>query len=139
MPPVTMIAALDMTRGSTLSTQQVKGTRGDVPRPLAIISASLFLTPCTCGPVASVSTVEGGNLLGKPKLAERLITRRFFKRKSKDPESYAYMKSGGHKKLYAESVLALNEAARAKGGDSGPYVMPMCLPVRCQPGDTESV
>lgn len=102
-------------------------------------STSLLFAPFTCRPVVSVSTAEGRNLLGKPKLVERLITRRFFKRKSKDPESYAYMKSGGHKKLYAESVLALNEAARAKGGDSGPHMMPMCLPVRIQPGDTESV
>lgn len=67
--------------------------------------------------------------MGKQKLVERLITRRFFKRKSKDPGSYAYMKTGGHKKLYAESVLTLNEAAEAKIGDAGPYLMPMCLPV----------
>ena len=84
--------------------------------------------------VLFVAAAEGGNLLGKPKLAERLISRRFFKRKNKDPDSYAYVKSGGHKKLYAESVLTLNEAARAKSGDSGPHVMPMCLPVRFHPG-----
>lgn len=70
--------------------------------------------------------------MGKPKVMERLITRRFFKRKSKDPVSYAYMKGSGHKKLYAESVLALNEAARATDHDAGPYLMPMCLPVRAQ-------
>lgn len=70
--------------------------------------------------------------MGKPKVAERLIMRRFFKRKSKDPVSYEYMKGSGHKKLYAESVLALNEAARATGRDAGPYLMPMCLPVRAQ-------
>lgn len=67
--------------------------------------------------------------MGKPKLPERLITHRFFRRKNKDPDSYAYMKAGGHKKLYAESVLTLNEAAAAKRGDTGPYLMPMCLPV----------
>lgn len=60
---------------------------------------------------------------------ERLIARRFFKRKNKDPESYKFLKASGHKKLYAESVLTLNEAAAAKGGDAGPYLMPMCLPV----------
>lgn len=80
--------------------------------------------------------------MGKPKVAERLIMRRFFKRKSKDPVSYEYMKSSGHKKLYAESVLALNEAARATGRDAGPYLMPMCLPVRvpdtCS-GDIEGI
>lgn len=37
--------------------------------------------------------------------------------------------AGGHKKLYAESVLALNRAASAKSGDSGPYLLPLCLPV----------
>eukprot|EP00903_Cladosiphon_okamuranus_P016650 g15353.t1 len=74
------------------------------------------------------SRPDGTNLLGKPKIVERLITHRFFKRKSKDPVSYKFMKSGGHKKLYAESVLTLNEAAAAKAGDAGPYLMPMCLP-----------
>lgn len=72
---------------------------------------------------------KGGNLLGKPKLPEKLITRRFFKRKHQDLESYAYMKRGGHKRLYAESVLTLNEAAKSKAGDAGPYLMPMSLPV----------
>lgn len=43
--------------------------------------------------------------------------------------SYKFMKSSGHKKLYAESVLTLNEAAAAKAGDAGPHLMPMCLPV----------
>ncbi|CAN0246505.1 unnamed protein product, partial [Ectocarpus fasciculatus] len=71
---------------------------------------------------------EGGGLLGKPKIVERLIARRFFKRKSKDPDSYAFLKSSGHKRLYAESVLTLNEAAAAKSGDAGPFLMPMCLP-----------
>lgn len=71
----------------------------------------------------------GTNLLGKPKIAERLIAHRFFKRKSKDPVSYKFFKSSGHKKLYAESVLTLNEAATAKAGDAGPHVMPLCLPV----------
>lgn len=75
---------------------------------------------------------EGGNVLSKPKIVERLIAHRFFKRKSKDPESYAFFKASGHKKLYAESILTLNEAAAAKAGDPGPYLMPMCLPVRAQ-------
>ncbi|CAM9547154.1 unnamed protein product [Ectocarpus sp. 6 AP-2014] len=74
------------------------------------------------------SRPDGGNLLGKPKIVERLIARRFFKRKSKDPDSYAFLKTSGHKKLYAESVLTLNEAAAAKSGDAGPFLMPMCLP-----------
>eukprot|EP00752_Nemacystus_decipiens_P006162 g5559.t1 len=74
------------------------------------------------------SRPDGGNLLGKPKIVERLIARRFFKRKSKDPVSYKFLKSSGHKRLYAESVLTLNEAAKAKAGDAGPHVMPLCLP-----------
>ncbi|CAM9935186.1 unnamed protein product, partial [Hapterophycus canaliculatus] len=74
------------------------------------------------------SRPDGGNLLGKPKLVERLIARRFFKRKSKDRDSYAFVKSGGPKRLYAESVLTLNEAATAKIGDAGPFLMPLCLP-----------
>ncbi|CAN0504855.1 unnamed protein product, partial [Scytosiphon promiscuus] len=59
------------------------------------------------------------NLPGKLKIAERLVARRLFKRKSKDRESYAFVKSGGPKRLYAESVLTLNEAAAAKNGDTG--------------------
>lgn len=68
-------------------------------------------------------------MLSKPKIVERLIARRFFKRKNKDPESYVFLKTSGHKKLYAEAVLTLNEAAEAKSGDAGPFLMPMCLPV----------
>lgn len=55
--------------------------------------------------------IFGGNLLGKPNIVERLIARRFFKRKSKAPESYTFSKTSGHKKLYAEAVLTLNGAA----------------------------
>lgn len=73
--------------------------------------------------------MPGGNLLGKPKLLELLVMRRYFKRKHKDPDSYYYMKAGGHKKLYAESVLTLNKAAAAKASDGGPFLLPLCLPV----------
>ncbi|CAM9200175.1 unnamed protein product [Chrysoparadoxa australica] len=73
------------------------------------------------------SRPDGANVVGKPKLAEIALWRRFFKRKSRHPEAYKYMKAGGHKKHYAEAVLTLNAAAAQEASDDGPYLMAVSL------------
>ncbi|CAM9223266.1 unnamed protein product [Discosporangium mesarthrocarpum] len=73
------------------------------------------------------SRPDGANLVGKPKLAEKMIMRRFFKRKNKMADPYYYMKHGGHKNLYAKAVLTLNKGARATAEDEGPYLLPLSL------------
>uniref|UniRef100_A0A0G4ICC8 PNPLA domain-containing protein n=1 Tax=Chromera velia CCMP2878 TaxID=1169474 RepID=A0A0G4ICC8_9ALVE len=54
---------------------------------------------------------DGLKVTGKMKLMERLIMRRFWKQKNSMERMYEYMKAGGHKKIYAEDVLRLNEAS----------------------------
>jgi predicted acylesterase/phospholipase RssA len=63
------------------------------------------------------SKPDGGDVIGKGgSLVEKLITKRFFLRKNKLPRIYDRLKKQLHKKLYAKSVLELNEAAR-EGSD----------------------
>eukprot|EP00640_Fibrocapsa_japonica_P003903 CAMPEP_0113935168 /NCGR_PEP_ID=MMETSP1339-20121228/2374_1 /TAXON_ID=94617 /ORGANISM="Fibrocapsa japonica" /LENGTH=367 /DNA_ID=CAMNT_0000937225 /DNA_START=556 /DNA_END=1659 /DNA_ORIENTATION=- /assembly_acc=CAM_ASM_000762 len=54
---------------------------------------------------------DGVNVCGKKSVLERLIMRRFFKRKHSFPEMYKYMKQMGHKHVYAKDILTLNQAA----------------------------
>jgi predicted acylesterase/phospholipase RssA len=67
------------------------------------------------------------NVIAATKLPERLIMRRFFKRKYGDVDAYEYMKKAGHKQVYAEDILALNEGARARAGSRGPFLLPLSL------------
>lgn len=79
---------------------------------------------------------DGVDVTGKSSLIERLIMRRFFLRKNELGNSYEYMRTQQHKKLYASSVIELNEAAqdfRDYNDCSAPHVMPIALP----PGSEE--
>ncbi len=74
------------------------------------------------------SRPDGENVIVKSKLAEKLIMRRFFKKKYGAVEAYDYMKAGGHKKVYADAVLELNAKARATAVSSnGPFLLPVSL------------
>jgi len=65
------------------------------------------------------SKPDGGDVIGKGgSLPEKLIMKRFFLRKNKLPRIYDRLKKQLHKKVYAKSVLELNEAAR-EGSDEG--------------------
>ena len=54
---------------------------------------------------------DGADVTGKSSLFERLIVKRFFKRKNNLPNIWEYMRKHLHKKRYAEDVITLNEAA----------------------------
>ena len=56
---------------------------------------------------------------------ERLLMRRFFKRKNDLPEMYDHMRDGVNRRIYAEDILRLNRASARLDGD--PVVM-------CRPG-----
>jgi len=57
------------------------------------------------------SRPDGVNVCGKKSGLERSIMHRFFKRKNKFPEMFSHMKRLGHKVIYSEDVLNLNDAA----------------------------
>eukprot|EP00566_Odontella_aurita_P005970 CAMPEP_0113532538 /NCGR_PEP_ID=MMETSP0015_2-20120614/4115_1 /TAXON_ID=2838 /ORGANISM="Odontella" /LENGTH=573 /DNA_ID=CAMNT_0000431511 /DNA_START=413 /DNA_END=2134 /DNA_ORIENTATION=+ /assembly_acc=CAM_ASM_000160 len=79
---------------------------------------------------------DGVDVTGKSSLIERRIMKRFFLRKNELGKSYEYMRTHQHKKLYASSVIELNEAAhdfRDHTDTSAPHIMPIALP----PGSEE--
>ncbi|KAL3917854.1 MAG: hypothetical protein SGILL_004516 [Bacillariaceae sp.] len=59
------------------------------------------------------SKPDGGDVTGKGgSIGERLTWSRFLLRKARLPNIYRYLRQQRHKRLYARSVLELNEAAR---------------------------
>jgi len=61
------------------------------------------------------SRPDGVDVTGKTSIFEKLIFRRFFKRKNKLDHIYRYMRQHQQKKIYAKLVLELNDATKAKG------------------------
>ncbi|KAL7573061.1 hypothetical protein ACA910_018749 [Epithemia clementina (nom. ined.)] len=57
------------------------------------------------------SRPDGKDVTGKSSFVERLIFRRFFKRKNRLPHIYKYFRQQRHKYLYAQDILRLNEHA----------------------------
>eukprot|EP00550_Attheya_septentrionalis_P010558 CAMPEP_0198304864 /NCGR_PEP_ID=MMETSP1449-20131203/57614_1 /TAXON_ID=420275 /ORGANISM="Attheya septentrionalis, Strain CCMP2084" /LENGTH=681 /DNA_ID=CAMNT_0044007393 /DNA_START=179 /DNA_END=2225 /DNA_ORIENTATION=- len=55
---------------------------------------------------------DGVDVTGKTSIFERMILRRFFLKKNKLRNIYKRLRSHLHKKLYAEDVIILNEAAK---------------------------
>lgn len=80
---------------------------------------------------------DGTDVTGKSSIFERMIFRRFFKRKNNLPHILDYMNKGLHKMLYARDVLALNEMAndfdRAYTDTTKPHVLTVAVP----PGSPE--
>lgn len=80
---------------------------------------------------------DGTDVTGKSSIFERMIFRRFFKRKNNLPRILDYMNKGLHKMLYAKDVLALNEMAndfdRAYTDTTKPHVLTVAVP----PGSPE--
>lgn len=81
---------------------------------------------------------DGTDVTGKSSIFERMIFRRFFKRKNKLPKIIDYMKKGLHKMQYGKDVLALNALAndgmdRNFTDTSSPHVMTVAVP----PGSPE--
>jgi hypothetical protein len=67
---------------------------------------------------------------------ERLISKRFFRRKNKLKHIDEYMKKQLHKKVYAKAILDLNRASRDRRDFrdvSKPHLMPIAVP----PGSPE--
>lgn len=61
------------------------------------------------------SRPDGGDVIGKGgSVGEQLVWSRFFLRKNKLPNIYRRLRNQIHKKLYAKSVLELNEAAHSR-------------------------
>lgn len=75
---------------------------------------------------------DGVDVTGKPSIFEGFIMKRFFMKKNKLPNIYKRMKKQLHKKLYAEDVINLNNAAndvdRKYDDVSTPHLMPIALP-----------
>ena len=57
------------------------------------------------------SRPDGNDVSGKTSIFEKLIFHRFFRRKNKLRHIYDYMRSQGHKKLYAKQIIELNDAS----------------------------
>ena len=80
---------------------------------------------------------DGTDVTGKSSIFERMIFRRFFKRKNNLPRILDYMNKGLHKMLYARDVLALNEMAndfdRVYTDTTKPHVLTVAVP----PGSPE--
>jgi predicted acylesterase/phospholipase RssA len=82
------------------------------------------------------SRPDGVDVTGKGGIFEKLIAKRFFQRKNNLPHMYQRMKMQLHKKLYAEDVIRLNEAAhdlRDPYDVSEPHLMAIAVP----PGSEE--
>ena len=75
---------------------------------------------------------DGTDVTGKSSLFEKLIMRRFFKRKNQLPRIYQYMRKQFHKKVYAEDVLFLNSKAldmdREVSDTSSAHIATVALP-----------
>jgi predicted patatin/cPLA2 family phospholipase len=71
-----------------------------------------------CSHILVFRTRSDGLRVTKPmKFYEKMIMRRYFNRKLELPEITEYMLQQGHRKIYAEDVLRLNEESR----DFSPY------------------
>jgi len=73
---------------------------------------------------------DGVDVTGKMSVFQRLIMKRFFLRKNNLPNIYRRMRRGLHKKVYAKSVLFLNEAAhdeREYSDVSKPHLMTIAV------------
>jgi len=82
------------------------------------------------------SRPDGVNVLGKASPLERMISKRFFRRKNKLQHIDEYMKKQLHKRVYAKAILHLNKASKDKRDlqdVSRPHIMPIAVP----PGSPE--
>jgi predicted acylesterase/phospholipase RssA len=82
------------------------------------------------------SRPDGTDVTGKGGIFEQLIFRRFFLRKNRLPNMFKRLKMQLHKKVYAEGVIELNEAARDDRDyldTSAPHLMTIAL----EPGSKE--
>ena len=82
------------------------------------------------------SRPDGTDVTGKSSFFEKLIFRRFFLRKNSLPHILEYFRKHLHKKLYAEDIIRLNEAAKST---RDPYDTsdPHLLTVAAPPGSPE--
>ncbi|GMH74513.1 hypothetical protein TrRE_jg10165 [Triparma retinervis] len=64
---------------------------------------------------------DGGNVCGRPSLFERLIVRRFWKRKTGLGRVFKFVSNMRHKKIYAEDILYLN----SKTSETRPFTSPV--------------
>ena len=82
------------------------------------------------------SRPDGVDVTGKSSFFEKLIFRRFFLRKNSLPHILEYFRKHMHKKLYAQDIIRLNEAAKST---RDPYDLsePHLLTVAAPPGSAE--
>ena len=83
------------------------------------------------------SRPDGVDVTGKVSLFEKLIIRRFLLRKNSLRKAFEYMKKQYHKRLYAEQVLELNDAAKDTNRPYSDTSKPHLLPVAVPPGSPE--
>ncbi|KAL9191323.1 hypothetical protein ACHAXT_001029 [Thalassiosira profunda] len=83
------------------------------------------------------SRPDGVDVTGKRSVLEKMVVRRFLKRKNSLANAYGYMKKQLHKRLYGEQVLELNRGAndvhRPYSDTSKPHLLPIAIP----PGSAE--
>lgn len=82
------------------------------------------------------SRPDGTDVTGKGGVFEQLIFRRFFLRKNRLPNMFERLRMQLHKKLYAEDIITLNEAAwdtRSHHDTTLPHLMTIAL----EPGSKE--
>jgi predicted patatin/cPLA2 family phospholipase len=118
------------------------GLEGDSYEPMA--DALLYEPLPFHGAIADGAThvivlrtrADGMDVTGKSSIFERLIIKRFFMRKNHLPKIWQRMRKHLHKKLYAEDVITLNEAAlddRDYRDTSSPHLLTIAMP----PGSDE--
>eukprot|EP00545_Synedropsis_sp_CCMP1620_P000637 CAMPEP_0119004626 /NCGR_PEP_ID=MMETSP1176-20130426/1256_1 /TAXON_ID=265551 /ORGANISM="Synedropsis recta cf, Strain CCMP1620" /LENGTH=533 /DNA_ID=CAMNT_0006956357 /DNA_START=153 /DNA_END=1754 /DNA_ORIENTATION=+ len=80
---------------------------------------------------------DGADVTGKSSIFERMLFRRFFKRKNKLPKILDYMKKGLHKMQYGKDVLALNLMAKDMDRNFTDTSQPHVVTVAVPPGSPE--
>lgn len=83
------------------------------------------------------SRPDGVDVTGKSSIFERMIVRRFLLRKNRLRNAYEYMRKHFHKRLYAEQVLELNEAANDLNRPYSDISKPHVLAIAAPPGSPE--
>ena len=80
---------------------------------------------------------DGVDVTGKASIFERLIMRRFFKRKNQLPRIFEHIRKQYHKKIYAEDIIYLNEKANELDRDALDTTAPHIATVALPPGSEE--
>ena len=97
------------------------GTGGDEPLADALILEPIpYRSAIAEGATHTLvmrTRADGDKVTKDMSVIERLLMRRFFKRKNDLPEMYDHMRDGVNRRIYAEDILRLNRASARLDGD----------------------